>query len=95
MLMEKYETLSQKENIKDENIIKILDYIERHWDIKNEISGRFYEINNKFILAFTDDKIYISYSSYHQVIFKMPIKMFADNIVWLYGSCRDYFNNKK
>lgn len=95
----KYETISQREWIEDENIATIVDYIERH-SSKNidyiEIDDLYIEIriwDHRYYFDFFDNLLSIYKNDLYdwwddydaELIMTIPIKLFADNIVALYA----------
>ncbi len=106
----KYKTLSKTHGVKDKNIIKILDYIERQTKgncFKNSDNSKMVEyIMGDVSLTFRIDGIievckvnFIpdemadnqTYTlDYEDDFIFMDIGIFAENVVWLYGSIRNF-----
>lgn len=101
----KYETISQRENIEDDNIVKAIDYIERvARSIKicwRDIDTDRYEfiINENIIVCFDCDEVSVCncddwpfWMEYTVPFIEMDQKIFAENIVWLWGNIKNYKN---
>ncbi len=85
-----YKTISQRENIQDEDIAYIVDYIERVWKSIERISyHRWYLFKvNDIIELFFDWDLRLIIENKH---YSFPTKLFRNEIVAFYS----YFRNLK
>ena len=94
----KYTPISEIENIQDKDIAKILNYLERHeasfvYDRKWK-HFETYQFNMLWEIFLIDcDILYTLITSGKKI--KIPNKILAENIVWVYASLRDYLKKHK
>jgi len=82
-------TISEKEWIKNKNIVKILNYFEEQWKCQKAIGVNGYKFLNNLSLSiwFKSNKCIIPKNWY---LLEMPIKIFAENLEGLYLSLKNY-----
>ena len=98
-----YKTISQRENIKDKDVVKILDYLERHcketwilnirWDYLDYTIWDFTFRMKKGIDAVKYVRVEVFHYScrIQYVVLDTDIHILSENIVWIYASLRDYY----
>ena len=87
MKQSEYIPISQRENIEDENVAKILDYLERHAKKFEFISPVQYRVDRNIL---TIDKDYFIFrDDDYKKWLSIPTHILAENIVWIYGSLKN------
>lgn len=100
MKQSEYIPISQRENIKDQDIAKTVDYLERHaGNLKNITYSYvcdFAFLLDDYILLFDEWKVGIftieennDWIDTDKEIITIPTHILAENIVWIYGSLKN------
>lgn len=95
MKQSEYIPISQRENIDDQDIAKIADYLERHANYFKHITY-WYEADYWYIfdandcrIFFNEDWVFIEKQKKGNIVFRSSINILANNISWIYQSLKN------